>query len=47
MQTTTRAQPGDPGSTYVPWGMLAAMSLVVLSLAINLWGVMWSRLLGW
>ena len=29
------------------WGMLAAMSLVVLSLAINLWGVMWSRLLAW
>ena len=29
------------------WGMLAAMTLVVLSLAINLWGVMWSRLLAW
>jgi hypothetical protein len=29
------------------WGMLSAMALVVLSLAINLWGVMWSRLLGW
>jgi hypothetical protein len=29
------------------WGMLAAMTLVVLSLAINLWGVLWSRLLGW
>ena len=29
------------------WGMLAAMSLVVLSLGINLWGVMWSRLLAW
>jgi hypothetical protein len=29
------------------WGMLAAMTLIVLSLAINLWGVLWSRLLGW
>jgi hypothetical protein len=29
------------------WGMLAAMTLVLLSLAINLWGVLWSRLLGW
>jgi hypothetical protein len=29
------------------WGMLAAMTLVVLSLAINLWGVIWSRLLAW
>ncbi|MEO8572195.1 MAG: hypothetical protein ABI553_10920, partial [Chloroflexota bacterium] len=29
------------------WGMLSAMILVVLSLAINLWGVLWSRALGW
>ncbi len=29
------------------WGMLLAMSLVILSLAINAWGVLWSRLLGW
>ena len=29
------------------WGMLVAMTLIVLSLAINLWGVMWSRLLAW
>lgn len=29
------------------WGMLVGMSLVVVSLAINLWGVLWSRLLGW
>jgi hypothetical protein len=34
-------------STRYRWGMAAAMGLVVLSLAINLWGVMWSRLLGW
>jgi hypothetical protein len=29
------------------WGMLVAMTLIVLSLATNLWGVMWSRLLAW
>jgi hypothetical protein len=29
------------------WGMLLAMSLVVVSLAVNLWGVVWSRSLGW
>jgi hypothetical protein len=29
------------------WGMLAGMGLVVISLAIDLWGVEWSRLLGW
>ena len=29
------------------WGMLVAMTLVVVSLAINAWGVLWSRLLGW
>ena len=29
------------------WGMPLAMSLVVVSLAINLWGAIWSRLLGW
>lgn len=29
------------------WGMLLAMSLVVVSLAINAWGVIWSRALGW
>ena len=29
------------------WGMLLAMSLVVASLSINLWGVIWSRSLGW
>jgi len=29
------------------WGMLLAMSLVVASLAVNLWGVVWSRSLGW
>jgi hypothetical protein len=29
------------------WGMLSAMVLVVLSLAINLWGILWSRLLAW
>ena len=34
-------------SVHYRWGMLAAMTLVVLSLAINLWGVLWSRLLAW
>jgi hypothetical protein len=29
------------------YGMLLAMVLIVLSLAINAWGVLWSRLLGW
>ena len=29
------------------WGMLLAMGLVVASLSINLWGVIWSRSLGW
>jgi hypothetical protein len=29
------------------WGMTLAMALVVVSLAVNLWGVAWSRLLGW
>jgi len=29
------------------YGMLLAMSLVVLSLAVNAWGVLWSRALGW
>jgi hypothetical protein len=29
------------------WGLPVAASLLVLSLAINLWGVLWSRLLGW
>ncbi len=29
------------------WGKLLASALLVLSVAINLWGVIWSRLLGW
>jgi hypothetical protein len=29
------------------YGMLLGMCLVVVSLAINLWGVLWSRALGW
>jgi hypothetical protein len=28
-------------------GMAVASGLLVLSVAINLWGVIWSRLLGW
>jgi hypothetical protein len=29
------------------YGMLLAMTLVVVSLAVNAWGVLWSRQLGW
>jgi hypothetical protein len=29
------------------WGLPLASGLVVLSIAVNLWGVLWSRLLGW
>jgi hypothetical protein len=29
------------------WGLALAAALLVLSIAINLWGVHWSRLLGW
>jgi hypothetical protein len=29
------------------WAMPAAMALIVLSVAINAWGVTWGRLLGW
>ena len=29
------------------WGMALAVGLIVLSVAINLWGVLWGRLLGW
>ena len=29
------------------WGMRLAMALVVVSIAVNAWGVAWSRLLGW
>ena len=29
------------------WGMALAVALIVVSIAVNLWGVLWSRLLGW
>jgi hypothetical protein len=29
------------------WGLPLAAGLIALSVAINLWGVLWSRLLGW
>ena len=35
----------DPGTRR--WGMLVAMILLVLSVAINLWGVVWGVMLGW
>jgi hypothetical protein len=30
-----------------PWAMPLAMGLIVLSIAVNLWGVVWGRVLGW
>ena len=30
-----------------PWGLALAAGLLVVSVAINLWGVVWSRMLGW
>jgi 4-amino-4-deoxy-L-arabinose transferase-like glycosyltransferase len=30
-----------------PWAMPLAMGLIVLSVAINAWGVLWGRFLGW
>ena len=30
-----------------PWAMALAMGLIVVSIAVNLWGVMWGRILGW
>jgi hypothetical protein len=29
------------------YGMLPAMSLIVVSLAVDAWGVLWSRAPGW
>ena len=29
------------------YGMLPGMSLIVASLAVNAWGGLWSRVLGW
>jgi len=29
------------------WAMPLAVGLIVLSIAVNLWGVMWGRILGW
>ena len=29
------------------WGMPVVVGLIVMSIAVNLWGVLWSRLLGW
>jgi hypothetical protein len=30
-----------------PWAMPLAIGLVVVSIAVNAWGVMWGRILGW
>jgi hypothetical protein len=38
----------DPGaSAGRRWGMPLTIALITASIAIDLWGVMWSRLLGW
>lgn len=40
--------PVDPdGGPWRRWGMPLVAALIVVSLAINLWGVIWSRLLAW
>ena len=36
-----------PGRGGHRWGMPLGMGLVVLSIAINAWGVAWGTLLGW
>jgi hypothetical protein len=44
------AAPRDDGATERPrarWTMPLAMGLIVLSIAINAWGVYWGRILGW
>ena len=40
------APPSD-GSQRRRWAMPFAIGLIVVSLAINWWGVVWGRLLGW
>jgi hypothetical protein len=34
-------------SDPAPWAMPLAMALIVASIAINAWGVIWGRILGW
>jgi uncharacterized membrane protein len=29
------------------WAMPVAIGLIVLSIAVNAWGVLWGRILGW
>jgi hypothetical protein len=43
---TRRAGEGSE-SVPAPWAMPLAMALVVASIAINAWGVIWGRILGW
>jgi hypothetical protein len=37
----------DADSDPAPWAMPVAMALIVASIAINAWGVIWGRILGW
>ena len=37
---------GAPDRPPAP-GLAVASALIVVSIAVNLWGVIWSRLLGW
>jgi len=38
---------GGDDSDPAPWAMPMAMALIVASIAINAWGVIWGRILGW
>ena len=37
----------DADSDPAPWAMPLAMALIFVSIAINAWGVVWGRILGW
>jgi hypothetical protein len=37
----------DAAARRDPWAMPLAMVLIVVSIAINAWGVIWGRILGW
>jgi hypothetical protein len=43
------ARPADneDGNIRHRWSMPLAIALIVVSIAINAWGVLWGRLLGW
>jgi hypothetical protein len=37
----------DADSDPAPWAMPLAMTLIVASIVVNAWGVIWGRILGW